>query len=98
MLKTLINDEDNQFSIGVISFNSAQRDLILDLLDEESERDLEFSTKLMLERDRKENDEDYGFFVKNIENVQGDERDIIIFFNSICKKHFRKICKKFRMA
>ena len=31
------------------------------------------------ERERTKDGEDVGFFVKNVENVQGDERDIIIF-------------------
>ena len=31
------------------------------------------------ERDRVEDGEDMGFFVKNVENVQGDERDVIVF-------------------
>ncbi|MFA6627782.1 MAG: AAA domain-containing protein [Bacilli bacterium] len=95
IVKTLINDEDNQFSIGVISFNSAQRELILDLLDEESQRDPDFGTKLMLERDRKENNEDYGFFVKNIENVQGDERDIIIFSTAYAKNTAGRFVRNF---
>jgi very-short-patch-repair endonuclease len=95
IVKRLILDENNEHSIGVISFNSAQRDLILDLLDEESERDLEFGTRLLLEKDRKEHDEDYGFFVKNIENVQGDERDIIIFSTAYAKNTSGKFVRNF---
>jgi primosomal replication protein N'' len=33
----------------------------------------------MRERERIDGGEDMGFFVKNVENVQGDERDVIIF-------------------
>jgi hypothetical protein len=33
----------------------------------------------MRERERTEDGEDMGFFVKNVENVQGDERDVIVF-------------------
>ena len=35
--------------------------------------------RLMRERERVEGGEDMGFFVKNVENVQGDERDVIVF-------------------
>ena len=33
----------------------------------------------MRERERVEGGEDMSFFVKNVENVQGDERDVIVF-------------------
>lgn len=51
--------------IGVVTFNSPQQNLILDLLEERfSDDGLAIPPTL---------------FVKNIENVQGDEKDIIIF-------------------
>ena len=51
--------------IGVVTFNAKQQGLIMDKLDEEaSSHGLKIPESL---------------FVKNIENVQGDERDIIIF-------------------
>jgi superfamily I DNA and/or RNA helicase len=51
--------------IGVVTFNSPQQNLILDLLEERFAQDgLALPASL---------------FVKNIENVQGDEKDIIIF-------------------
>jgi superfamily I DNA and/or RNA helicase len=51
--------------IGVVTFNAPQQMLIMDILEEESlKRDLHIPDSL---------------FVKNIENVQGDEKDIIIF-------------------
>jgi hypothetical protein len=40
---------------------------------------------LSVERERKERGEDMSFFVKNVENVQGDERDIIIFSSTFGK-------------
>ena len=59
-------------SIGIVTFSQAQKDLIEDLMDQERSRhpDLEpyFSDK---------NPE--PLFVKNLENVQGDERDVILF-------------------
>ncbi len=58
-------------SIGVITFNICQQSLIEDLLD-----DL-FRSKPELERASQECRE--PIFVKNLENVQGDERDVILF-------------------
>ncbi len=59
-----------QESIGVVTFNVQQRDLILNKL-EESEDELVQSA---LAREDGE-----AIFVKNLENVQGDERDTILF-------------------
>ncbi|GAB3747700.1 AAA domain-containing protein [Spirosoma pomorum] len=61
MLKQL-HQEMPAFSVGVVTFNYAQQQLIQDLLEENSSL---FAIPQL--------------FVKNIENVQGDERDIIIF-------------------
>jgi primosomal replication protein N'' len=66
-------------SIGVVSFNRKQADLIEEAIEARAEYDAEFLRALTRERDRIQDDEDMGFFVKNVENVQGDERDIIIF-------------------
>ena len=79
LVKHILNTRTNNQSIGIITFNSSQKDLIYDLLEREKEIDMDFSVLLDKERDRKENEEDRSLFVKNIENVQGDERDIIIF-------------------
>ncbi|WP_189563359.1 AAA domain-containing protein [Persicitalea jodogahamensis] len=51
---------ESKLSIGVVTFNFHQQQLVQDLLEKE---------KVTAE----------GLFVKNIENVQGDERDVIIF-------------------
>ncbi len=52
-------------TIGVVTFNAPQQNLVLDLLEERFAREgAMFPASL---------------FVKNIENVQGDEKDIIIF-------------------
>jgi very-short-patch-repair endonuclease len=63
----------NKRSLGVVTFNSLQQKLIEDLLDEarRSNPGLErfFSAEQWHE----------PVFVKNLENVQGDERDTIIF-------------------
>ncbi|WP_447753274.1 AAA domain-containing protein [Sphingopyxis fribergensis] len=66
-------------TLGVVTFNRKQADLIDEVLEELAESDLQFREALTRERDRIEGGEDVGFFVKNVENVQGDERDIMVF-------------------
>jgi AAA domain/Protein kinase domain/REase_MTES_1575/Protein of unknown function (DUF4011) len=66
-------------SAGVVTFNLRQADLIMELLEERAETDEEFRSAYRRELDRSEGGEDMSFFVKNVENVQGDERDVIIF-------------------
>ncbi|WP_221262583.1 AAA domain-containing protein [Sphingomonas kyeonggiensis] len=66
-------------TVGVVTFNRKQADLIEDVLEDRAEADPAFRAALTRERDRVEGGEDMGFFVKNVENVQGDERDIIVF-------------------
>ncbi|EEI27821.1 AAA domain-containing protein [Corynebacterium glucuronolyticum] len=63
-------------SIGVVTFNVQQRDLILDLL--EASEDPLVHEHLQPGPD--------GIFVKNLENVQGDERDVILFSVAFSKK------------
>lgn len=60
-------------SVGIATFNINQRNLILSKINERKkfEHFYEFNQK-MTEL------EDNGFFVKNLENIQGDERDVII--------------------
>jgi hypothetical protein len=66
-------------SIGVVTFNRKQADFIEDLIEERAEHDAAFREVLREEIGRQHNGEDLSFFVKNVENVQGDERDVIIF-------------------
>jgi very-short-patch-repair endonuclease len=60
-------------SIGVVTFNGEQQRLIENLLDQERRSDPSLDRFF----DRGQTPE--PTFVKNIENVQGDERDVIIF-------------------
>jgi superfamily I DNA and/or RNA helicase len=66
-------------SVGVVSFNRKQADLIEDAIEKRATEDASFLGALQRERERQQAGEDMGFFVKNVENVQGDERDVIIF-------------------
>lgn len=71
--------KDARPSIGVVTFNLKQADLIYELIEERAERSSEFRAALEQEESRVQNGEDMSFFVKNLENVQGDERDWIVF-------------------
>lgn len=66
-----IGHHDNPPSIGVVAFSKAQSNLIEDLL----------NTKLQKNKSLLNKIEEFHepIFIKNLENVQGDERDIIIF-------------------
>lgn len=69
----------NPPSVGVVTFNRDQADLIELRLEERAEEDAAFRAAYSRELNRTEFGEDMGFFVKNVENVQGDERDQIMF-------------------
>jgi hypothetical protein len=65
-------------SIGIACFNLQQRDLIVDKLEELAVQDGDFGRRLAEARTRRSVSSFEGLFVKNLENVQGDERDHII--------------------
>jgi very-short-patch-repair endonuclease len=66
-------------TVGVVTFNARQQDLIEDLIQEEALRDSGFRVRYESEVGREEDQQQVGFFVKNLESVQGDERDVVIF-------------------
>lgn len=70
--------EDNFPSIGVATFNIFQRNLIMDKLYEVAYADNEKGEKLQHLLNA-------GLFVKNLENIQGDERDIMILSTTFGK-------------
>ncbi|MCI2956760.1 DUF3320 domain-containing protein [Agromyces atrinae] len=55
-------------SLGIITFNAQQRDLVDNLLRDTGDE------RILVALDARD-----GVFVKNLENVQGDERDAILF-------------------
>lgn len=65
-------------SIGIACFNLQQRDLIVEKLDEAAVEDERFGKRLAEARVREGKGSFEGLFVKNLENVQGDERDHMI--------------------
>lgn len=67
-----LKDEDlRKDSIGVVTFSSVQQNLIDDMLSEELRNYPELE-----EYDQNSSE---PIFIKNLENVQGDERDVILF-------------------
>lgn len=81
-------------SIGVVTFNRKQADLVEEAFERRASQDADFLRAYRRERDRTQNDEDMGFFVKNVESVQGDERDVIVFSTTFGRdKHgaFRRV-------
>ena len=75
VFELLHNPETQDKSIGIVTFSQAQKELIEDKIEERRMKDTSVEQYFSDESDE-------PLFVKNLENVQGDERDIIIF--SIC--------------
>jgi predicted DNA-binding WGR domain protein/sulfur carrier protein ThiS len=69
-------------SIGIIAFSEAQQGEIERALGILADEDPEFAARLEAEYAREEDDQFIGLLVKNLENIQGDERDVIIL--SVC--------------
>jgi very-short-patch-repair endonuclease len=95
LLKSFLAERKHAETVGIITFNSAQRDLIEDLIDEESKKDPAFAAAARAETVRKSGGEDVGLFVKNIENVQGDERDMIMFSIGYAKNESGRLIKNY---
>ena len=77
----------SKYSVGVVTFNIQQQSLIEDLLDEAASKDPE------LEKWAFGSEE--PIFVKNLENVQGDERDVILFSVGYGKDETGKLIMNF---
>ena len=71
ILNRLRTPEVPEKSIGVVSFSQVQQNLIEDMLIEELNKYPELEEKAFQSNE--------PIFIKNLENVQGDERDIILF-------------------
>ena len=74
VVKRLRNPHQASLSMGIVTFSRSQQTLIEDLLDAERRADPSLEEALLTAEEE--------LFVKNLENVQGDERDVILF--SIC--------------
>ncbi|MGW6280875.1 AAA domain-containing protein [Kribbella sp. NPDC055071] len=81
LVRELLGRETGQ-SLGIVAFSEAQQGEIERALDELAEADPVFGARYEAEQVRTQDEQDAGLFVKNLENVQGDERDIILM--SVC--------------
>jgi predicted DNA-binding WGR domain protein/very-short-patch-repair endonuclease len=79
---------ETKLSIGIVAFSEAQQSEVERALDSLANEDKAFAARLEAEINREEDDQFLGLFIKNLENVQGDERDIIIL--SICYGYDRQ--------
>ncbi|MCX6320094.1 MAG: AAA domain-containing protein [Bacteroidetes bacterium] len=69
-------------SIGIVAFSQEQQHTIEDALTSLAQTDKVFELLLEEAYNRTEDDQFTGLIIKNLENIQGDERDIIIM--SVC--------------
>lgn len=69
--KRLSNPKLSHLSIGIVSFSKVQQNLIDDLLCDELAKYPKLESLAFDSNER--------IFIKNLENVQGDERDVILF-------------------
>jgi hypothetical protein len=69
-------------SIGIIAFSESQQSEIEQALSRLANTDDDFRDRLDAEWEREEDNQFVGLIIKNLENIQGDERDIIIL--SVC--------------
>ena len=81
VVRKLLKDEAG-VTIGIVAFSEAQQDEIEVALQRLAQDDKEFANLLDAETEREEDGQFVGLLVKNLENIQGDERDIIIL--SVC--------------
>nr|MBX2855817.1 hypothetical protein [Paracoccaceae bacterium] len=81
MVRGLLKKQTGK-SIGVIAFSEAQQTEIERALERLARDDAKFAEAYEAELEREEDNQFAGLFVKNLENVQGDERDVIIV--SVC--------------
>lgn len=95
LIKRILRERKKNETIGVITFNISQMNLIEDYIEREKMLDEKFMIDITNEEQRTLNGENIGFFVKNIESVQGDERDIIIFCIGYAKNESERVAINF---
>lgn len=86
LLKEVVGERPD-WSVGIIVLNTRQRDLVNERLDEEANSDKRFGSVLSTLQNLQQDGEDVGLFVRSVEHVQGDERDIIILGTTYGNKH-----------
>lgn len=76
-LEQILN-EDPEHSVGILVMGMSQMNAIELAIEERCESDGSFQDLIEVAYQKTKGDEDVGLFVKNLENIQGDERDIIL--------------------
>ncbi|QEC69329.1 DUF4011 domain-containing protein [Panacibacter ginsenosidivorans] len=84
MVKKLLLDNVRE-TIGIVAFSQEQQGIIEEAIENLAAGDRAFDEVLEKAYNRKDEGQFTGLFIKNLENVQGDERDIIIM--SVCYGH-----------
>ena len=87
VIERLKDEQKRKYSMGIVTFNQKQQALIEDMLQERLSRDpkLESIVQELVE----------PIFVKNLENVQGDERDVILFSVTYGPNEEGKVYRRF---
>ena len=88
VMERLLDPKRRDRSIGIVTFNAQQQDLIETLL--EAERKLHPEVEGYFNASASE-----PVFVKNLENVQGDERDVMIFSTTFGRNSLGQISMNF---
>jgi hypothetical protein len=69
---------DTRLSIGIVAFSIEQQEAIEEAVDRLCREDSRFDQLLEAEMNPRSEGPDRGLFFKSLENVQGDERDVMI--------------------
>ena len=78
VVRRLSDPELSKLSIGIVTLNSEQQRLVLDLLDQERRNDPSLERYFASDASLGGNEPAEPVFVKNLETVQGDQRDVIL--------------------
>ena len=81
LVRGLLHDDEHP-SVGIVAFSEAQQTEIESALSRLAEEDKSFGERLEAEYERQIEGQYAGLLIKNLENIQGDERDVIIL--SVC--------------
>ena len=87
VMRRLADPELSRLSIGIVSFSKVQQNLIEDILSEELDRHPDLKDIALGGQE--------PLFIKNLENVQGDERDVILFSVGYGPDKFGKVSMNF---
>ena len=75
-------EREGRPTIGIVAFSEAQQTAIETALERLADTDKGFCARLEEEYAREDDGQFSGLLVKNLENIQGDERDVVIL--SVC--------------